>query len=173
MIASTIVFILLVLLGIVLLCLAAVWIEKKFPGKQYDERQILARSKAHRLAYWVGFVYSMAVVMILIYQVDGKKTVEPYLLVLGGVFLQEIVIHTYCLITHAALPLSQNPAPTIAGFIIIGITHVITFWVHYKRYGTMLTVGQSTITYIYLITGIGFLYLALLHLIQTLRKDGD
>ncbi len=173
MIVSTIVIILLLLLGNVLLCFAAVWFEKKFPGRQYDERQILARSKAHRLAYWVGFVYYMVVVMILIYQVEGTKTVEPYLLVLGGVFLQELVIHTYCLITHAALPLSQNPAPTIAGFIFMGITHILTFWVHYKRYGTILTVGQSTIVYVYLITGIGFLYLALLHLIQALRKDGD
>lgn len=173
MIVSTIFYIFLILLAIVLLCLAAVWIEKMFPGKQYDERQVLSRSKAHRLAYWVGFLYYMAVVMILLYQVDGERTVEPYLLVLGGIFLQEIVIHTYCLITHAALPLSQNAAPSIVGFFIMGVMNLLAFWGQYQRYGVMRPVGHSTITYIYLVSGIGFMYLAVLHLIQALRKDED
>ena len=38
-----------ILLGIVLLCLGVIYLEKRIPVKQYDERQLSARARAHRL----------------------------------------------------------------------------------------------------------------------------
>ena len=102
---------------VIVLCAAAVWIEKKFPGKEYDERQKAARGRGYRLSFWVGFAYFVGVALVLLQQVDGEKTVEPYLLVFIGLMLQGVVEHTYCLFTHSALPLSQNRVATVLGYV--------------------------------------------------------
>jgi len=63
-----------ILLGIVLLCLGVIYLEKKAPTKNYDERQLHARARAHRLSFWVGFIYSLLVVILLFSRwTAGKK----------------------------------------------------------------------------------------------------
>lgn len=39
-----------VLILLVLVCLGAVWLERRFPGKRFDERQKIARGNAYRLS---------------------------------------------------------------------------------------------------------------------------
>jgi len=109
MFQSVLLFILFSLLAVVGVCFLAKWLEKTFPGKKFDEMQTISRLKGYRLAFLVGFVYYLATVPILTGQVDGEKTIEPYLLVTGGFLLQAMVAYTYNLITHAAMPLGENP----------------------------------------------------------------
>ena len=157
-----------ILLGIVILCLGVIYLEKKAPAKNYDERQLHARARAHRLSFWVGFIYSLLVVILLIQQVDGEKTVEPFLLVFTGLILQAIVLHTYSILSDAALPLSEKPWVAILCFTLVGCLQLTQFVVEYRRGLPGLT-GREAADWVYLMTGISFLYLSVLHLIQWLR----
>ena len=154
------------------LCAAAVWLEKKFPGKEYDERQKFAKGRGYRLSFWVGMVYFLAVAVVLIGQVDGEKTVEPYLLVMIGLILQVMVDHTYCLFTHSALPLSQNRVVAVLGYMVCGTLQLTQFSIWSNRDGFAL-VGHGSSAWIWLIAGCYFFYIAVLHVIQALldRKE--
>lgn len=157
------------LVAIVLVCLAAVWVEKKYPSENYDERQKLARGQASSLSLGIGAVYFIGTLIVMVRQVDGVKTIEPYLLVLAGLLLMVMVDHTYCVICHAALPLSQKPIMNIVCYTLCGL---IDLW--YFDYGLALIplslVGKGTKPLVYLLLGIAFLYLALTHTIQFLRS---
>ena len=169
---KTVLLIIGVLVFVVALCAVAVWVEKKFPGEAFDERQKAARGRGYRLSFWVGVIYYMGVVIVLLRQVDGEKTVEPYLLVLIGVVLQEMVDHTYCLLTHSALPLSQNRLWAVCSYVVCGTLHITQFHNLSKRDGFSL-VGYGTSSWIWLICGCCFFYLTVLHIIQALmdRKE--
>ena len=160
--------ILLGLVGIVLLCLAAVWVEKRYPVEDYDERQKAARGRGYRLSMITGLIYYTCVAFVLIFQVDGKKTIEPFLLVVMGIILQGPVLHTYSVLCHAALPLSGKPVITILSSLFCGAVQLIAFYDHSRRFSLGL-VGHATSAWIFLIAGISFFYLALLHIIQLLR----
>lgn len=160
--------ILAVLVGIVLLCLGVLWLQKRFPSKSYDERQKIARANASTLAVIVGYLYFLAVAIVLINQVEGPKTVEPYLLVMIGIMLMAMVDHTYCLLCHAALPFSQKGIYSIACYLFCGVLHLINFFV-VMRAREISLVGTGTSRLFSLLLGIGFLYLALMHTIALLR----
>ena len=151
------------------LCAAAVWLEKKFPGKEYDERQKIAKGRGYRLSFWVGILYYVVVGIVLIGQVDGEKTVEPYLLVMIGLMLQAMVDHTYCLFTHSALPLSQNRVAAVLSYVVCGTLQLVQFRIWSKRDGLAL-VGHGSSPWIWLIAGCCFSYLTVLHVIQALME---
>ena len=165
---SAVGMILLVLSCIVLLCFGAVWLEKRYPVEDYDERQKAARGRGYRLSFWTGIVYYLIVAIVLIQQVDGEKTIEPWLLVVIGILLQALVQHTYALLSHAALPLSGKPLVIVFSNLFCGALQFINFSMHWKQY-SMSLVGYGTSAWIFLIAGIGFFYLAALYLIQYLR----
>ncbi|MBE6980622.1 MAG: hypothetical protein E7431_09705 [Ruminococcaceae bacterium] len=154
---------------IVVVCAAAVWVEKKFPGKEYDERQKVARGRGYRLSFWVGFAYFVGVAFILLHQVDGEKTIEPYLLVFIGVILQAMVNHTYCLMTHSALPLSQNRLWAIFGYVVCGTLQFCQFHIWQERDGLSF-IGHGSAAWGALIAGCCFFYLVVLHIIQILLE---
>ena len=160
--------ILMVLACIVLLCFGAVWMEKRYPVEEYDERQKAARGRGYRLSSWTGILYYTFVALVLIRQVVGEKTVEPWLLVVIGILLQALVLHTYALLSHAALPVSGRPLLMVFSHLFCGILQFITFSMHREQY-SMSLVGYGTSAWIFLIAGIGFFYLAALYLIQYLR----
>lgn len=162
----------LVLASIVLLCFGAVWLEKRYPVQEYDERQKAARGRGYRLSFWTGIVYYIIVALVLIRQVDGEKTAEPWLLVMVGVLLQALVQHTYALLSHAALPLSGKSLAVVFSNLFCGILQFINFSMYRKRY-SMSLVGYGTADLIFLIAGIGFFYLAVLYFIQFLRDRKD
>lgn len=165
---SAVLFILFVLACIILLCLAAVWLEKRYPVEEYDERQKAARGRGYRLSFWTGILYYTCVALVLIQQVNGEKTVEPWLLVVIGILLQALVLHTYALFSHASLPLSGKPLVMVLSSLFCGILQFINFSMHREQY-SMSLVGYGTSAWIFLIAGIGFFYLAALYLIQFLR----
>lgn len=162
---QVIVMILCVLVFVIALCAVAVWMEKKFPGKEYDERQKAAKGRGYRLSFWVGFVYFTGVAIVLIQQVDGEKTVEPYLLIMIGLILQAMVDHTYCLLTHSALPLSQNRLWAIISYAVCGTLQLVQFHTWEEKYGLSF-VGHGTSAWFFLVCGCCFFYLIMLHLIQ-------
>ena len=161
-----------ILLGIVLLCLGAIYLEKKAPSEEFDERQKIMQGNAHRLSLMVGFLYFLVVMVMLIRQVDGEKKVEPFLLVFFGIEIQLMVLHTYCLLTHSALPLSEKPVTTI---VCYGISALIQLGYIFNRRGDfpLAMVGHGSAGWLHLTGGVFFLYLALMHLIRLLWKEKE
>ena len=160
--------ILAVLAGIVVLCLGVIWVEKRFPGGEMDERQRQAQGRASGFAMVLGMLYFFAVVLLLLRQVDGPKTVEPWLLVFIGILLMVTADHTYCLLCYASLPLSQSPVLSIVGYGLTGAIQLLYVW-HATAKMPLSWTGHGTSGWIHLLTGISFLYLSLIHLIQYLR----
>lgn len=157
-----------VLAGTVLFCMGVIYLQKKFPGEEYDERQMQAQGKASQLAMMTGLVYFLVVIVILIRQVDLPKKVEPWLLVFIGILLMLTVDNTYRLLTHASMPLSAKPIPTIVFGVLGGLVQFLYIW-HILDDFPLTLVGHGTSGWLHLLTGIEFFYIALLHLIQYLR----
>lgn len=166
-------WILVALVGIVLLCLGVLWVQKRYPSEEYDERQKIARGKASNLAMIVGAVYFVGISTVLINQVEAPKTVEPYILVMIGIELMLMVDHTYCLLCHAALPFSQKGISTAICYLICGLVDIGQFALRKNWVATLSWVGRGTQPLFYLLLGIGFLYLGLMHTIAWLwdRKE--
>lgn len=166
--------VLLALAVIVLLCLCVIWVEKHYPSDEYDERQKQAQGRASRLGFITAMFYFGVVTVVLLQQVDGPKTIEPWLLVFIGFLLMIMVDHTYCFLSQAALPLSQKPMTSI---VCYGIAGAIQVWytVDAMEWFPLALTGHGTGGWLHLLTGISFLYLSLMHLIQYLRgkRTGD
>ena len=184
MIKTAILFILLSLLAVVAVCFLAAWLEKAFPGKKFDEMQMLHRYRSYRLAFLVGFLYYLALSPVLIAQVDGEKIVEPYFIVMCGILLQLMVVHTYCLIHHAALPLSdKNPLVSMIGNFVMGFLWLTSFRNQYEQYQAALNseanallqleplglTGRPAMVWLYLAFSVCFFYMAVLHTIAFVR----
>lgn len=169
----SIIWITLCLIGILLLiiafCALVIFLEKKFPSDEYDERQKAAQGRASRLGMITGMIYFMVIITIMIRQVDEPKTVEPYLLVFFGVLLMLTVDHAYCFLSQAALPLSQKPMTAIVCYALGGIVQFLYIWNAMERL-PFTWVGHGTAGWIHLLTGIDFLFLSAMHLIQLVRN---
>ena len=163
----------LVFVGILLFCKGAIWLEKRFPSKQFDERQQRARGRACELGLLAGMVYFLATMVILLDQVMGDKTIEPYLLVYIGVMLQIMVMSTYSLLTYSYLSFLQKPGYSIAGFGFCGMLQFLTFRRNLADFGGLYLVGQKSFTWVPLLTGCCFTYLAVFLLIQQLRREKE
>jgi uncharacterized membrane protein len=161
-----------VLVGIVLLCLGVTRMEKTAKSSEYDERQQSVRGRGYRLAYWVGFVYLLVSIPMLVGYTEGEKKVEPYLLVLCGVMLQNLVFHAYCLLNHAALPMSQKPLFTALGFLLCGILWLCSSY-NAQQHNPLALVGHGSDGWTYLMVAFTFLSMALMHLIQLLRREKE
>ena len=164
--------VLLVLGAVVLLCLGVIWLETNFPSAEYDERQKQAQGRASRMGFLTGVIYFGVVSVILLQQVDGPKRIEPWLLVFFGFMLMIVADHTYCFLAHASLPLSQKPLPPIVGYALLGVVQV-WYTVDAVERLPLSFVGHGTGGWLHLLTGISFLYLAMMHLIQYLRDKRD
>lgn len=163
----------LIFAGIMLLCLGALWLEKRFPSEQFDERQLMSRGKACGLGLSVGSVYFVTALAIMVKQVDGEKWIEPYLLVFFGVMLQTMVMSTYGVLTHSYLSFQQKPIISIVGFGFCGAMQLITFSSHWREYGGLHLVGHGSFAWVPLIAGSCFLYLAAVLLVQYLFREKE
>lgn len=157
-----------VLLGIVLFCAGVIYWQKRNPVEEYDERQMQAQGRASQLAMTTGLIYFLFVIVILIRQVDFPKKVEPWLLVFIGILLMLTVDNTYRLLSHASMPLSAKPIPTIIFGFLGGLVQFLYIW-HILDDMPFTLLGHGTSGWLHLLTGIEFFYIALLHLIQYLR----
>ena len=171
-IISVICIMLAVLSGIVLLCLGVTKMEKTAKSSEYDERQQLVRGRGYRLAYWVGFLYLVVALPVLIGQVEGQKKVEPYLLIFGGFLLQNLVFHVYCLLNHADLPLMKKPLSTAVGFFVSSILWMGASYNAQQR-NPLSLVGYGSDGWMYLLIAFTFLSTALMYLIQALRREKE
>ena len=169
-ILSVIGWILAALAGIVLLCLCVIWVQKRYPSEEYDERQKIARGKASSLAMIVGMLYFVGISIVLASQVETTKTVEPYLLVLIGIELMLTVDHTYCLLCHAALPFSKKGGSTAVYYLIMGLLGIGRFALYRNWVPALSWVDRGSQPLPFLMLGIGFLYLGLMHTIAWLRS---
>ena len=158
-------WILVALAAIVLLCLGVLWVQKRYPSEEYDERQKIARGKASTLAMIVGVVYFLGICLWLLNQVEAPKTVEPYILVMIGLELMAMVDHTYCLLCHAALPFSQKGISTAICYLICGLVDIGQFALRKNWVETISWVGKGRQPLFYLLMGVTFLYLGLMHAI--------
>ena len=164
------VFLLLGILALlVAVCLGVVWLERRFPGKKFDERQKIARGNAYRLSSLVGNVYFLVILAIMIRWPDLTRFVEPYLLIFLGLELEVMVMHIYCIITHASLPLSEKPAVTICSYLFIGVLYLTM--VDFSR--PLDLVGYDSNRLIWLSLGLLFLAVAVMHILSLLHREKE
>ena len=159
----------LVLAGIVLVCLGVTRMEKTAKTSEYDERQQLVRGRGYRLANTVVEIYLLAVMCVMIGQVDGEKTVEPWLLVFLGFQIQNLVFHAYCLLNQAALPLSGKPVSMILSCCMSGVISLFGIQSSLAR-DPLSFVGHGSAGWVFIMTSFFFFSLALMHLIQLVRN---
>ena len=159
-----------ILAGLVLLCMAVIFVERKRPSEKYDERQMIARGNAYRVSFTVGLFYYLAICAYLTWNV-GKSGIaaEPYLLVFMGFLIQMMVFHIYCLLTHAALPLGEKSWIAVFSFSVCGALQLLT-----DDFAAPLSmVGYDSYALVRLTTGVCFLVLALMHLINLFIREKD
>ena len=158
-----------VLLGLIMLCIAVIFLERKFPSEKYDERQKIARGNAYRVGFGVSAVYYLVILTVMVRQVDSPKTVEPYLLIFGGLLLQAMVMHIYCILTHAALPLSEKPWIAVASYLFCGALYLAT-----SDWSAPLTfVGYGSHRWTGLWMCVFFFALAVMHIVSLLRREKE
>lgn len=154
---------------LVILCAAVIWVERKFSSEKYDERQKIARGNGYRVSFWVSAVYYLIVMSVMIFQVEKPKTVEPYLLIFGGLILQVMASHIYCILTHAALPLSEKPWVAVICYLFSGALQLLT-----NDYSEPFPlVGRGSEAWVRLMTAVSFFMLAAMHLISLLRREKE
>ena len=157
-------WILLIFAALAVLCAAVIWAERKFPGKKYDERQMLARGKAYRLALAVSTVYFTVVGVYLTFHTGEDLPVEPYILIFFGIVLQAQVCHIYCLLTHAALPLGEKPGVAITCYFALGILYLIQC----LRWESLTFTGLQASAWGQLLCAVTFLELGAIHLFRVI-----
>jgi len=152
-----------VLLAMILLCACTIYMERKYPSENYDERQKQARGRAYCLCFWVGIIYYFVVMCVMIF--GRGLSVEPYLLLFFGFMLQIMVLHIYSVMTHAAVPLSEKPGVAIISYTIVGVLNLLMN--DYSKPFPLM--GERSISIVRPVLGILALALAAMHLIQLLR----
>ena len=158
------------LVGIVLFCFGINWLDKNKHGDIYDERQLLVRGRGYELASGVSQLCFAAMVALFISQVDSEKIVEPYLVVIAGFSIQSLVFHTYCMINHAALPVSQKPFINFVGFLVMGALVLWDFFRYVEDFPLSL-VGYGSWGVVELLASIYLFAIAVMYLIQLLRRE--
>lgn len=162
----------LAVLLLVAVCAGAIWVERKYPGESYDERQKIARGNAYRLSFWIGLLYffGLGIAAILNREWNGAA-VDLYLLILFGIMLQTLTFHIYCVLTHSALPFSENPKVTIGGYFILCAINLSRFMDDFSQ--ELPFTGEGANKWVQMIQALLFLFLALMHLIQFLRREKE
>ena len=153
-----------ILLAIVGLCGLTTWVEKKYPGKEYDERQQIVHGRAYRLSFLAGMVYFIPVTIWQMFQAEaGKSSMDMYVVIFLGLWIQVLLFATYCIWNGAALPLSEKHPWAIGTCLFIAGYYFLKFFV----FGGEL--NPAGLKFLPLFMGIGFSYIALLYLIQYLQ----
>ena len=154
----TVLMIIGILAALLGLCAVTIRVQQKYPSEQYDERQKQVRGEAYRLAFWLGTVYYLLIaLMIGIERIDSELIFQ---LLIAGVLGQFMVLNFYCFMTYASLPVSKNSMSSVVCFFALGVMYLVEHFV----------VLQSWIP---LATGICFLTMAALHLINIIRQNKE
>lgn len=151
------------------LCWGVRWMERNVPLDRYDERQNFARGNAFRISFWVGmFWYAVA----MLCAAGDLLPVDDWLLIYGGVVLQVMVFHIYCVMSSAALPLSEKPMPTILIYTVLGAGQL---WDTFTNVGAqeMPLMGRGSSVWFHLTAAVCFFSVAAMHLISLFRKEKE
>lgn len=97
------------------------WLEKKLPSKQYDERQQTVRGNAHKWALLTGFCYFAIIAMLECVLPSGIQA-DLLLIVVVGMELQAFVLCFYCSFHDAYLPLTRSPKVNIIVLYLLSAT---------------------------------------------------
>lgn len=143
------------LLGI---CAIAIQIQKNNPGQQYDERQKQARGEAYRLSFWAGTIYYLLIALGIGLEEPDSDLV--FSLLMAGLLGQVMLLHFYCFLTHAALPLGEKPLGNAVCYFVLGAMYLYEYF-FMGRGWIKLTVGLCILT------------MALLHLIAHIRQNRE
>lgn len=161
-----------VIVLLVLLTLLTAWVGKKFPSDRYDECQKIARGNAYRFSFWVGGVCYLGALVLMIYGVDGKTVIEPYLLLFLCMIIQALAFHIYCFVTHAAIPFGEKPGGPIVCYAGLAFLELFDFFRRDVKEVIPL-MGMGTSAWINLIMGIFFLCLAVMYLLTVLLREKE
>ena len=164
-------------MGIVAVCVAIcygiIFLERKFPGQMYDERQKIARGKAHQTGFVVGFIYFIVVMEVCIWQVEKDTVwVEPYILVFWGLLLEALVLNIYCLLTGSALPWDEKGDATILTYFGIAFLNLIG-WIGHIPTEPIPFVGKASSDWIGLSFGLCGMVLGILNVIHRVVKEKE
>ena len=152
-------------LAVIGICAVVIWLEKKFPGREYDERQYEVRGKAYRLAFISGLLYYIPVIIWQMLQAEtGEVFSDLYFILFLGIWIQLLLFSTYCIWNGAALPLSEKHAWAIGTCVLFSGYYFLKYFV----YGVNL--NRICLKLMPLLMGVGFAYLAILYLIQFWRE---
>ncbi len=155
--------------AIILLCVCTLWLEKNFPGEEYDERQKIARGNAYRLSFGVGIIWTFAYILYITFW--GNRDIMLVVLWFGF-FAQTMTFHIYCLLTHAALPMSQKPMTTIIGYGVLTAVYVFQTVIAIDIDARWPEKPQAN-TWMKLSLAVWFGVLTSMHLIQYLRDKKE
>ena len=158
----------LVFLAIILLCLTVIWLEKRFPGKSHDERQDRSQGRACRLSFYIGLLYYGFVTMLLMALQRQGKTIEPYLLVFGGILLQVAVYRIFCMITQSFMRTYQKPMGAILFDMIMGTVAILCYRISAKH-NLLEEMGYpASFEWIFLILAVMFMFFVVCWVFQLL-----
>lgn len=158
-----------VLLAMVLLCMAAIWLEKKAPGEDYDERQKIARGNAYRLSFFVGAFYFLG---LFFYLEISKKLDHVVFWLFVGMELQLMTFHIYCLLKRSALPFSKKPLHSAISYGLLAVLWVVNFF-SWRRADSRFAMGITDNTLMQLILAVSFGALSVMYLISHFWKEKE
>lgn len=149
------------------LCMAVIRLEKRNDSGEFDERQRQIQGNAYRLSFYVGFVYFLGLRFCLFHFGEMEAVAT---LLFAGIVIQLMVYHIYCLLNHAALPLSDKGKPWRMIWV-----HGWLSAINFTNFGMkVFLVGRyankdASDPWGELILAVAFAALALMHLIQYFR----
>ena len=154
--------------------LLAIWYKKKYPPKEYDERQELAQGEAAKLSTGIMMIYFLVLFAAygnrgLVYDTE-IRAIEAALAIFVGLVFALLVNHTYCLLKHAALPMNKKPMGVMASFFFLGIIDLLNYFLRCWVYPGKANALEG---YLYLLVGISGCYLGVLYLIDWLRQQKE
>lgn len=154
----TVLIIIGILAALLGLCAVAIRVRQKYPGEQYDERQKQARGEAYQLAFWLGTVYYLLIGLIIgIERLDSELIFQ---LLIAGILGQFMVLNFYSFMNYASLPVGKNSMSSVVCFFALGAMYLIEHFVVFQ-------------SWVPLATGICFLTMAALHLINLIRQNKE
>lgn len=166
---------LLALAVMVLLCLGAMLLERKFPDKKFDERQKQVRNSAYRLSFALATGYQL--ILFVLTDLEKELPLKISTMIFLGVLSQLLVCHIYCLLNHAALPLSDKAWGTIFSYLLVGIGYLIGLcsdWELYQRIGATLGFTEPWEgIWLKMAIMLTFFVMAALHLIAYFWKERE
>ena len=108
----------------------------------------------------------------ILYVTYGGNQDNMLLVLWFGFFAQTLTFHIYCLLTDAALPLSQKPKTTIIGYGVLSLLYSVNTAIGWHLDGRRPE-KPPVFTWMQLSLAVFFGALAIMHLIQYLRDKKE